>query len=241
MERYDLIEVRVVVAFVQDAVANIGHDPPEEYLDGFACPPPHSGNAPDELRLSDLAHASFPPSTGPLDDLRVLTIYPPHTTRVQVAPTRLPEPTGRPPYGNDRAVRATPSRERMEANSCHQNKLLLTGYAITESFIRESVGNPSAPVSLEVSLRSHLTFCSTAERGDMHRTMMAVAVAACLGAAAPIAAQDRGTPLEVGTVAPDFEIPGATRYGVLREPIRLSDFRGKTVVLAFFFRARTRG
>ncbi len=136
----------------------------------------------------------------------------------------------------------------MEANSWHQNNLLLTGYVITESFIRESVGNPrgsagnpSAPVSLEVSLRSHLTFCSTAERGDMHRTMMAVAVAACLGAAAPIAAQDRGTPLEVGTVAPDFEIPGATRYGVLREPIRLSDFRGKTVVLAFFFRARTRG
>jgi peroxiredoxin len=45
----------------------------------------------------------------------------------------------------------------------------------------------------------------------------------------------------VGTVAPDFALPGATRYGALRAPIRLSDFKGKTVVLAFFFRARSRG
>ena len=70
---------------------------------------------------------------------------------------------------------------------------------------------------------------------------MFAAVAAVGLAATPLAAQDRGTPLEVGAVAPDFEIPGATRYGVLRDPIRLSDFRGKTVVLAFFYRARTRG
>jgi len=48
-------------------------------------------------------------------------------------------------------------------------------------------------------------------------------------------------PLEVGAVAPDFVLPGATRYGLLQQPVRLSDFRGKTVVLAFFFRARTRG
>jgi peroxiredoxin Q/BCP len=46
---------------------------------------------------------------------------------------------------------------------------------------------------------------------------------------------------EVGTMAPDFTLPGATRYGTLREPIHLSDFRGKTVVLAFFYRARTKG
>jgi hypothetical protein len=48
-------------------------------------------------------------------------------------------------------------------------------------------------------------------------------------------------PLEVGAAAPDFALPGATRYGVLKDPIRLSHFKGKTVVLAFFFRARTRG
>jgi len=48
-------------------------------------------------------------------------------------------------------------------------------------------------------------------------------------------------PLEVGAVAPDFTLPGGTRYGVLRDPIHLSDFHGKTVILAFFFRSRTRG
>jgi cytochrome oxidase Cu insertion factor (SCO1/SenC/PrrC family) len=46
---------------------------------------------------------------------------------------------------------------------------------------------------------------------------------------------------DVGTMAPDFALPGATRYGVLRDPVRLSDLRGKTVVLAFFFKARTKG
>ena len=48
-------------------------------------------------------------------------------------------------------------------------------------------------------------------------------------------------PLKVGTVAPDFTMKGATRYGVLAKPIRLSDFKGKTVVLAFFYKARTSG
>jgi hypothetical protein len=48
-------------------------------------------------------------------------------------------------------------------------------------------------------------------------------------------------PLEIGAVAPDFSLRGATRYGVLANPIRLSDFKGKTVVLAFFYQARTKG
>ena len=47
--------------------------------------------------------------------------------------------------------------------------------------------------------------------------------------------------LEVGAVAPDFALPGATRFGTLKNPVHLSDFKGKTVVLAFFFKARTRG
>ena len=61
--------------------------------------------------------------------------------------------------------------------------------------------------------------------------------------AVPAFAQDNitGTPLEVGVMAPDFELPGATRHGVLRDPIKLSDYRDKTVVIAFFYRARTRG
>lgn len=46
---------------------------------------------------------------------------------------------------------------------------------------------------------------------------------------------------EVGTMAPDFVLPAATRYGVLRDSVRLSDLRGKTVVIAFFYKARTKG
>jgi hypothetical protein len=63
---------------------------------------------------------------------------------------------------------------------------------------------------------------------------------AALPAAAQQAANEQ-TPLEVGAVAPDFALPGATRYGVLQNQVHLSDYKGKTVVLAFFFRARTRG
>lgn len=58
--------------------------------------------------------------------------------------------------------------------------------------------------------------------------------------ARPAAAQTPG-PLEVGDVAPDFTLPGAVRHGVLAEPVTLSDYEGQTVVLAFFFRARTKG
>lgn len=58
---------------------------------------------------------------------------------------------------------------------------------------------------------------------------------------APASAAAQATPLDVGVVAPDFTLPGGTRHGVLAEPISLRDYAGKTVVLAFFFRARTRG
>ncbi len=46
---------------------------------------------------------------------------------------------------------------------------------------------------------------------------------------------------DIGQAAPDFALPGATRYGLLSDPVRLSSFRGQTVVLAFFFKARTKG
>ena len=45
----------------------------------------------------------------------------------------------------------------------------------------------------------------------------------------------------VNDVAPDFTLSGATRYGLLKTPVRLSDYRGRTVVLAFFYQARTKG
>lgn len=55
-------------------------------------------------------------------------------------------------------------------------------------------------------------------------------------------AQEAGSGLlEVGAMAPDFALPGATRYGQLEDMVRLSDYEGETVVLAFFFRVRTRG
>ena len=80
--------------------------------------------------------------------------------------------------------------------------------------------------------------------------MRKLVLAALFLAGAPLAAQTPPTPapaappppaLEVGADAPDFALAGGTRYGVLRDPVRLSDYKGKTVVLAFFFKARTRG
>lgn len=76
---------------------------------------------------------------------------------------------------------------------------------------------------------------------------LAAALVAATAAAA--AAQQPQTPQpgsaafapEVGAMAPDFTLPGATRYGLLKQPVRLSELRGQTVVLAFFPKARTKG
>lgn len=57
--------------------------------------------------------------------------------------------------------------------------------------------------------------------------------------AAPAAAVPAGP--GVNDIAPDFTLAGADRYGLLKTPVRLSDFRGRTVVLAFFYQARTKG
>ena len=57
----------------------------------------------------------------------------------------------------------------------------------------------------------------------------------------PAPQQPDPTPLVVGTVAPDFALSGSTRFGLLKGPVHLSDFKGKTVILAFYYRARTRG
>ena len=66
-------------------------------------------------------------------------------------------------------------------------------------------------------------------------------LAVCLLAAPAVLTSQGAKPLEVGATAPDFSMRGATRYGVLAKPVHLSDFKGKTVVLAFFFKARTSG
>jgi len=77
----------------------------------------------------------------------------------------------------------------------------------------------------------------------VHRWLIAGACAGAMLAApiVPAQAQDAPAGPEIGSAAPDFALPAATRYGVLQEPIRLSDFAGKTVVLAFFPRARSQG
>ena len=67
-----------------------------------------------------------------------------------------------------------------------------------------------------------------------------IALTLVLSAPAVPAAQDT-TPLAVGAVAPDFALTGATREGVLPALVRLRDFRDQTVVIAFFYRARTKG
>ena len=72
-----------------------------------------------------------------------------------------------------------------------------------------------------------------------------LALAALLLAAGTARAQQPAAPSppvpEVGSMAPDFALPAATRFGLLRDSIRLSDLRGKTVVIAFFYKARTKG
>ena len=60
-------------------------------------------------------------------------------------------------------------------------------------------------------------------------------------AGAQAATAPASTNLSVGATAPAFSLPGATRYGLLRNPVSLADYRGKVVVLAFFFKARTKG
>ena len=54
-------------------------------------------------------------------------------------------------------------------------------------------------------------------------------------------AQDKPTPLAVGAEAPAFSLAAATKDGVSPKAASLLDFRGQTVVLAFFYKARTPG
>ena len=66
-------------------------------------------------------------------------------------------------------------------------------------------------------------------------------IPALLAMAAPASGQDKPNPLPVGTEAPNFTLPAATKDGVSGKPATLLDFRGQTVVLAFFYKARTGG
>lgn len=73
------------------------------------------------------------------------------------------------------------------------------------------------------------------------RVTMAAAIALALGGPSVAGAQQAETGPKVGDVAPDFTLRGVTKDGPMREAITLSKYRGNTVVLAFFFKARTKG
>jgi peroxiredoxin Q/BCP len=75
--------------------------------------------------------------------------------------------------------------------------------------------------------------------GFLSAALMVASIAVAHSAGAQAATPPAGP--QVGDVAPAFTLPGATRYGVLRDPVSLADYKGKVVVLAFFFKARTRG
>lgn len=72
---------------------------------------------------------------------------------------------------------------------------------------------------------------------------LGVACALVLSGALGAGAQEAPVPggPKVGDVAPDFELPAATKLGPSQTPVRLSDLRGQTVVIAFFPKARTGG
>ena len=78
----------------------------------------------------------------------------------------------------------------------------------------------------------------------LHRntTLVVAALVTCVtiaGAQAPSAAPEPGP--KVGDMAPDFTLAGASRDGVMKTPISLAKFKGQTVVIAFFPKARTSG
>ena len=71
--------------------------------------------------------------------------------------------------------------------------------------------------------------------------IFASVAAACVARAQAATATAARAGPAVNDMAPDFSLTGADRYGLLKTPVRLSDYRGRTVVLAFFFQARTKG
>jgi peroxiredoxin Q/BCP len=79
-----------------------------------------------------------------------------------------------------------------------------------------------------------------ARRGGFVAAFALLAVPASAQQAAPAPGSAATAPV-VGQAAPEFSLSGSTRFGLLKDPVKLSDYRGQTVVLAFFPKARTRG
>lgn len=96
------------------------------------------------------------------------------------------------------------------------------------SFVRLSHGDCQVLKKLRVAATGVVAVTVIGVNSNVHAQQAAPATAVFPGPA-------------VNEVAPDFSLAGADRYGLLRTPVRLSDYRGRTVVLAFFFQARTKG
>lgn len=58
--------------------------------------------------------------------------------------------------------------------------------------------------------------------------------------AAPLIASGQATVADTGSDAPNFAAPGANMTGLIPS-VSLAAYKGKTVVLAFFYKARTKG
>jgi cytochrome oxidase Cu insertion factor (SCO1/SenC/PrrC family) len=72
---------------------------------------------------------------------------------------------------------------------------------------------------------------------------LALVVASAISAQQPTAAP-APAPLpipEVGSAAPDFTFRAVTKDGIQTKSAKLSDYKGQTVVIWFFFKARTKG
>ena len=76
--------------------------------------------------------------------------------------------------------------------------------------------------------------------GRIAYPVLASALSLSLGAQQPTNAPAALPVPEVGSVAPDFEFTPVTKDGI-GKPTRLSALKGQTVVIWFFFKARTRG
>src|SRR5665213_2145963 len=74
---------------------------------------------------------------------------------------------------------------------------------------------------------AEVTSMEVAKRLSTAHLAVALLVATVAVAQAP-APGSAATAPTVGQMAPDFALPGATRFGLLKAPVRLSDFRGQT-------------
>jgi hypothetical protein len=80
-------------------------------------------------------------------------------------------------------------------------------------------------------------------KSPLHVAVALVIAAASVGGAQQLPSTDStAVPIPaVGDIAPDFTFRAIDRAGIAAKPTRLSDYRGQTVALWFFIKARTRG